>query len=70
MKVRLIFDTKMFKENNRQVVERYFKGEVRAAEACRLLGWKRDQWNRHLSGIFSIGMSNEFPSVKVEVVEE
>lgn len=53
-KVLVLFDMKMFTSEVKPVMLSYFKGEVTALEASKLLGWSKEVWERHMSGIFSV----------------
>jgi len=54
MKCVLTFETKeIFQADVREIVDRYFKGERTGHESADALGWRRDQWDRAMSGIFS-----------------
>jgi hypothetical protein len=55
MKFRMVFDTeKVFQAKVIPVFDAYFKGELKASDATIRLGWSRDQFDRALSGIFSL----------------
>lgn len=51
----MVFDTeKVFQAKVVPVFDAYFKGELSAPDATVKLGWSRDQFDRALSGIFSL----------------
>lgn len=47
---------KIFLPELQPIMDRYFRGEMRADEVAKVLGWDRQQWNRAMAGIFSLAI--------------
>ena len=53
----------------RDTLTSYMKGEITAKRAAEILGWSRETWEAHMSGLFSMAVTNAAPDlVKIEVV--
>ena len=63
---RVKFSLEMFKPETRGTVELYLDGYINAAEACRLLKWSKETWERHMAAIFSLALNEEYPEAEIE----
>lgn len=58
MIVILTFDTEeAFTPRVRTVMERYFRHDITAYEAGKMLGWERSQFEHHMANLFSLALN-------------